>query len=251
MNPKTPKVHDQLVRNYYQTTSARGAAGADESFPHSLTGLARRLGPWFDVEGHDVIDLGSGTGQLCALAQQRGASQVTGVNLSEEEVAFARKHCQADFVVDDIAHFLHQQDNASADRIYALNILEHLDKDTLLDVLEQALRVLRPGGRLVAMVPNAISPFGSMTRYWDFTHYNAFVPSSVRQLANLVGFAPGVDFRECGPVAHGLVSGCRYLVWQLIRGLIATYLLVELASTKGGIYSADMMFRLHKPEARD
>lgn len=248
MTTKAPdKVHDQLIRHYYETTSASGAAGADAAFPHSLTGLSRRLGDWLDVEGRDVIDLGSGTGQLCALALERGATHAMGVNLSKQEVDFARKHSRAEFVIDDITHFLHSQPDDSTDRIFALNILEHLDKDTLLELLTQSLRVLRPGGRLVAMVPNATSPFGSMTRYWDFTHHNAFVPSSVRQLTRLVGFDPEVEFRECGPIVHGPVSACRYAAWQVIRGLIAAYLLVELASIKGGIYSADMMFRLGKP----
>jgi hypothetical protein len=84
-----------------------------------------------------------------------------------------------------------------------------------------------------------------MTRYWDITHHNAFTPSSVRQVARLVGFDT-VDFRECGPIAHGLVSGIRYALWQGIRLVIRGYLLIELASDKGGIYTADLMFGLTK-----
>ena len=114
-------------------------------------------------------------------------------------------------------------------------------------VLEAAFRCLRPGGRLVAMVPNATSPFGGMTRYWDITHYNAFTPSSVLQLSRLVGFGEAADFRECGPVPYGFVSGVRYALWQMIRLVIKGYLLVELASTKGGLYTSDMLFRLAKP----
>ena len=97
------------------------------------------------------------------------------------------------------------------------------------------------------MVPNATSPFGGMTRYWDITHQNAFAPSSVRQLARLVGFADDVQFRECGPVPYGVISSIRYGLWQVIRLLIWGYLMVELASSKGGVYTADMMFRLQRP----
>ncbi len=85
-----------------------------------------------------------------------------------------------------------------------------------------------------------------MTRYWDITHQNAFTPSSFRQLARLVGFGESVEFRECGPVAHGLVSGIRYVLWQMIRLGIRGYLMIELASGKGGIYTADMQVRLRK-----
>ena len=168
---------------------------------------------------------------------------------SEEEIDFARTQVNAEFACQDIADFLESRPVASVDRIFALNILEHLDKDKLVRVLESAHRCLRPGGRLVAMVPNATSPFGGMTRYWDITHYNAFTPSSVRQLSRLTGFAESAEFRECGPVPYALVSGLRYALWQMIRLVIKAYLLVELASDKGGIYTADMMFRLTKPGA--
>jgi hypothetical protein len=96
------------------------------------------------------------------------------------------------------------------------------------------------------MVPNALSPFGTVTRYWDFTHEWAFTPNNFRQLAPLAGFSGDVEFRECGPVPHGVVSGTRWLLWQAIRALIKFYLLVEVADTKEGVYTMDMMVRLRK-----
>lgn len=249
MKPSSNNTHDLVVRNYFETTSAAGGAFSEQGITASKLGLSRRLGRWMDVEGKVVVDLGSGTGELCALAIEVGSARVTGVNLSEGEVAFARQHTAAEFVVDDIGDYLADQPDQSVDRIFALNILEHLDKDTLLSVLQQAHRVLKPSGTLVGMVPNATSPFGGMTRYWDITHFNAFTPSSLRQLARLVGFSPDVEFRECGPVPHGLVSGTRFLLWQGIRAVIWAYFMIELASAKGGVYTADMMFRYIRPEA--
>lgn len=249
MEPSSNKAHDLVVRNYFETTSAVGSASSEQAFAASRLSLSRRLGRWMDVSGKVVVDLGSGTGELCALALEKGAANVTGVNLSEGEVAFARQRVAANFVVDDIGHYLATLPDQSVDRIFALNILEHLDKDTLVSVLQHAQRVLTPGGTLVGMVPNATSPFGTMTRYWDITHFNAFTPSSLRQLARLVGFAPVVEFRECGPVPHGVFSGLRFMLWQVIRTLIFSYFMIELASSKGGIYTADMMVRFAKTQA--
>jgi SAM-dependent methyltransferase len=135
--------------------------------------------------------------------------------------------------------------DASVDRIYALNLLEHLDKDTLVALLEQASRCLAPGGALTAMVPNAISTFGTMTRYWDITHQLSFTPASVQQLMRLAGFA-GAAFREWGPQPHGVVSSLRWLLWQGFRAATAFRLMVETGSAKGGVYTADMVFRLTK-----
>ena len=44
--------------------------------------------------------------------------------------------------------------------------------------------------------------------------------------------------------------GIRYLLWQLYRSLIWFRLMVELASGKGGVYTADMVFRLIKLKGR-
>jgi SAM-dependent methyltransferase len=169
--------------------------------------------------------------------------------MSQDEIDRAKQFVEAEFVLMDICDWLESQETRSVDVIFALNILEHLEKDKLVRVLEAVYRCLRPGGRLVAMVPNATSPFGSMTRYWDFTHHNAFTPSSVRQISRLVGFGESAEFRECGPVPYAFVSSIRFVLWSFIRCLIAGYLLVELADRKGGIYTADMLFRLTKPPA--
>lgn len=248
---KTNSTQQRVVENYFRTTSATGSAASQEAFDASLIGLRRRIGPWLDVSGKDVLDLGSGTGEICKLASDDRAASIVGVNLSTDEIEFARTQVAADFVHQDIAEYLADCRPLSVDRVFALNILEHLDKDTLVQVMEEVFRVLRDGGQFVVMVPNATSPFGGMTRYWDITHYNAFTPSSMRQVANLVGFRGQLEFRECGPVPHGFVSGVRYLLWQGIRMVIRGYLMIELASSKGGIYTADMMVRFTKPFGTD
>lgn len=237
--------HRRVVEDYFRTTSAVGIAGDAASFQRSVIRLRRRLGRWLDVAGKDVLDLGSGTGQMCWLARDAGARGVVGVNLSQEEIDFARQQVDAEFVCQDIATYLEACAPESVDRIYALNILEHLDKDTLVRVLEGAFRGLRDGGEFIGMVPNATSPFGGMTRYWDITHQLAFTPSSIWQLARLVGFSKA-EFRECGPVPYGLVSSIRYALWQGIRLLIRAWLMIETASDKGGVYTSDMLLRLAK-----
>jgi SAM-dependent methyltransferase len=192
-----------------------------------------------------ALDLGSGTGELCWLLRDIGARRVVGVNLSREEIEFASSRVEAQFVCQDVLAYLESVQSESIDVAYALNFLEHLDKETLVRVLSQVHRCLRANGRLVAMVPNATSPFAGMTRYWDITHQIAFTPASVAQLGRLLGYSSW-EFRECGPVPHGVVSAVRRLLWLAIRSLIKAYLLVELGSSKGGIYTADMLFRLTK-----
>ncbi len=237
--------HDRVISGYHEITSAAGHAHAAIDYRTATLGLQRGLGDWLEVSGKRVLDLGCGTGELCWLARERGASLVVGVNLSQGEIDFARPQVNAQFVCQDILEYLRGCEDGGFDRIFALNILEHLEKDLLVAVLEQARRCLADGGTLVAMVPNATSAYGSMTRYWDITHCIAFTPSAVNQLTRLCGFS-AAEFREWGPVPHGIVSATRYVIWQVIRAMTWFRLTVETGGGKGGIYTADMLFRLSR-----
>jgi SAM-dependent methyltransferase len=242
----SPSLHERVIRGYFETTSAQGAMADQPAFDRVVDGVSRLLGNWAPQAGEVIVDLGSGMGETCRLALRRGAANATGINLSVGENVFAREHAPgATFLDADLLSGLATIATDSVDRVIALNILEHLDKDMLAAVLEEVTRILRPTGRFVAMTPNATSPFGTMTRYWDITHQLAFTPSSMRQVGRVAGFT-SFSFRECGPRPHGLVSGIRYLLWQGVRMTIKLRLLIEVASTKGGVYTADMLTMMQK-----
>ena len=65
----------------------------------------------------------------------------------------------------------------------------------------------------------------------------------------MCGYGPP-EFRECGPIPHGLVSGIRFVAWKAIRLLIAGYLLIEVAGRKEGIYTMDMLVRIRAGEEK-
>ncbi len=245
MTDTAPTTQERVVDQYFETTSSRSLF-TEEMKANAIRTLGRLLGDWGAQAGEVVVDLGSGMGEGCLFALARGAASATGINMSSGENALARERVPgATFVDTDLVAGLKALPDASVDRIMALNILEHIDKQTLATVLEQAARVLKPAGCLVAMTPNAGSPWGTMTRYWDITHEIAYTPSAFRQIGILCGFNR-FDFRECGPRPHGVVSSIRYVLWQMIRLSIKFRLMVEMASTKGGIYTADMLTRMAK-----
>ena len=69
-------------------------------------------------------------------------------------------------------------------------------------------RVLSPGGLCVGHAPNAGGIFGSMIRYGDLTHEQAFTPSSIRQMFRSLGYAEAESFED-KPEVHGLMSALR------------------------------------------
>jgi SAM-dependent methyltransferase len=238
-----------ITSQYYATTAARGHTPDQAHYEFIAKGLLQRFSAWLPPKGDGYyIDLACGCGEFLYMMQGLGYQHLAGVDLCKEEIEHARRFVRADLHFQDAIEYLRSLPAGSAEMVSALNFLEHVDRDTLVELLSEINRVLRPGGTLIAMVPNAASPFSSISRHWDITHEWAFSQNNFHQLAALTGFSPEIEFRECGPVAHGLKSGIRYVAWQGIRALIGSYLLVEAGTTKGGIYTMDMFVRMRRPK---
>lgn len=107
-----------------------------------------------DMEGLSIADIGSASGVSAALFAARGA-RVTGIEIAPELVAQAqelwRNYAERiEFVVGDAEHL--ELPDASLDAVFFGGVLHHIP---LLDhVYAEALRVLKPGGKLVAIEPN-------------------------------------------------------------------------------------------------
>lgn len=232
----------KIIEKYHQTTSSRSGDFDEQRYRASASGLRRRLNGWMPRKEQDVLDLGCGAGELLYLFHMVGCRSLTGVNLCEEEIELAKRFVPASFHKADLLAFLRDTD-AAYDWIGCFNILEHLTKDEVLETLQLCARRLRPGGSLIVMVPNGLSAYSGITRYWDFTHKLAFVPNNFRQLLPLCGFH-SAEFRECAPIPHGVVSTARFALWQILRKMIKLRLMIEVADAKDGIYSMDMLVRL-------
>jgi SAM-dependent methyltransferase len=236
----------QIARDYYATTASRGHSRTREHYDSFITTYGRRLVPWLPADkSTPCLDLACGCGEWLYSMAALGYTDLSGVDLSRDELDEARRFVSAKFSNANVVDFLRAQPDASLGFVSALNFLEHVSKDTLATILRQIRRVLRPGGTLVAIVPNAISPFASVARYWDITHELAFSPNSVRQLAALTGFSAQAEFGEVGPILHGPVSAIRWVLWRGLRAGVKFWFLVEGGATRADVFTQDMMFRLH------
>jgi SAM-dependent methyltransferase len=100
-----------------------------------------------------VLDAGCGSGLTCHLLARRGAA-VTGVDLDEAEVAFARARTpEGRFVVADLERL---DLGERFDVVLCSEALEHFGEDAQARVLERLAAHVAPGGRLVLTFPSRL-----------------------------------------------------------------------------------------------
>jgi 2-polyprenyl-3-methyl-5-hydroxy-6-metoxy-1,4-benzoquinol methylase len=111
--------------------------------------------PFIPREAGTVLDIGCGAGAFGEWMTQQGI-EVSGIELHPMVAKFARERLSR-VLVGDALEKIRELPDASFDLVTACDVLEHLPYPG--QVLREAIRVLRPGGRVVASLPNI--------RYWD------------------------------------------------------------------------------------
>ena len=190
----------------YRTThvETRKPGGTPEAHARRFPKWDRLIGPHLPRDRDGVVlDCGCGEGYLVSWLQARGYRRAGGVDASPEEVAVAHR-LGLPVECAEIAPSLAAR-SGSVDFLIFRNVLEHLYKSEVVEMLLAAYRALRPGGAVWIQVPNAESPFGARLRYADFTHELAFTQVSISQVLRVCGVpghAPGEVVDEPRVVPH-------------------------------------------------
>jgi SAM-dependent methyltransferase len=190
-----------------------------------------------------VVDIGCGRGELVRLLQADGFD-AEGIDVSPEQAALARAAGVTRIRRGDFRAILATHPAYYA-AITAIDLLEHLTKSEVLQTFDDAAAALAPGGVFVCRVPNAVSPLGGHIRNGDFTHQTSFTTRSIRQLAAAAGFDT-VLARSCPPVAHGLASAVRVMVWQAVSACYRIALTAETGVLRGHIVTLNLTFKARK-----
>ena len=129
--------------------------------------LVRRHAP---LAGRRILDAGCGVGTYVA-AFRRYTGAVYGLDLDAEKVAQAAAHLPGLVVASvDALPFA----AGSFDLVLSHEVLEHVADDRA--AVAEAVRVLRPGGRLAIYVPNRLYFFETHGVFWRGTYRFGNVP---------------------------------------------------------------------------
>ena len=205
-----------------------------------------RLRDWLPPEsGARILDVGCGAGHLLEALRSVGYQDVRGVDISPEAVAIAQSKGLS-VVEADLRNYL-QEGHERFGLICAFDVIEHFDKQEVLQLLKLVWDRLQPGGVLILQTPNAMSPWAAHYRYGDLTHELILSPECLTSTLKLCGFRD-IEVREVTPYVHGIKSAVRWGIWKLIWAGCATWNLAETGSLCSGIYSRNMMVRAVKDE---
>jgi SAM-dependent methyltransferase len=159
----------------------------------------------------DVLDIGCGRGEFLRLLKNTSVS-ARGVDLNHAMVV----HCQEaglDAIEADALDYLRGLSADALGGLMAAQVVEHLQPDYLIQLLQEAFRVLRPGSPVVLETINVASWYAFFSSYIrDITHARPLHPDTLRFLVLAAGFldaeirytAPLPDEEKLRPVPGGV-----------------------------------------------
>jgi SAM-dependent methyltransferase len=187
---------------YYGTSPAHAAMYFSLIFGADILNSVRSLGVLLD--GANIVDFGCGPGHLLEhLLKNYRPKSAWGVEFSENSAQSAtervRRFEQFRGVVAAKQLPVDLPD-ACCDVLFLVEVVEHLDDETLNGTVAEARRLLRPNGHLIVTTPNAerleISKTaclecGCIFHIWQ--HVRSWTPESLRTFAEKAGMTTVVS----------------------------------------------------------
>jgi GT2 family glycosyltransferase/SAM-dependent methyltransferase len=152
---RAPQVDAAAYDEAYYRESCGGSRVWDESGGAELDPLYHgSLAKAGLPEGEVVVDIGTGRGELLVAALQAGAVRAIGIEYSADAVALAKRTLEVHETGDAAQVLLADARalpvaDATADLVTMLDVVEHLTEPELDTAYAEALRILKPGGRIL------------------------------------------------------------------------------------------------------
>jgi len=138
-------------------------------------------------KGMKMLEPGCGRGEFLSNFSDFGLD-VYGVDISPEAADFAKGY---EVKVCDVENESLPFNDNSFDVLYSKSFIEHLHNPG--KYLEEAFRVLKPGGMLLTLVPDWEANY--KTYFDDFTHRTPFTQISLADAYKIYGFEDVVAYR--------------------------------------------------------
>lgn len=174
-----------LIDDLYVNTYGRGVLNNLTGTPQYLSWLSRTLRPYL---GDSVLEIGAGIGNISGRLMSRRVLYVAGEKDPLHLHALRNRFLRTPNVVvqkidPDIPGDFAAMDGCF-DTALCINVLEYLDDPAA--ALRRLRRTLKPGGRIVVLVPQGEGLFGSLDK--SMGHKRRYSSEAARRELNAHGF---------------------------------------------------------------
>lgn len=185
------KEYRKIIYENYEPTLSTGQLYNDENKEKKLMRryFERNYLSEFPTDrGISILDIGCGKGMYINACLENGYDNVTGIDLSLSNIDFC---ISQGYKVEqqDMMEFLVKKNN-QYDVIMFNDVIEHLKKDEIFEILFRMRSALKENGMLIVKTINAANPYvASSGRYVTFDHEIAFTDASLGQILRSSGFS--------------------------------------------------------------
>jgi len=162
-----------------------------------------------------ILDIGCGNGSLLAAAKEVGYINISGIDISPEQVEIANQLGVTEVKQGNLNDLI-AEGAQKYDLISGMDIIEHFSKDELTDLVLNLQKILNSGGMVMFRTPNMDAPYTSVFSYGDFTHECLLNKSSALQLLKSCGYTQSEVsasmLRVRNPIKEFIRSGFWFLI---------------------------------------
>lgn len=134
-----------------------------------------------------ILDIGCGYGYALRGLRNLGYSNLTGIDMSHQQVEKSRKAGFNVIHTENSIKWLNEHPG-KFEFIVLQDVLEHVPVPNQIEFSRAINNALRPDGKVFVTVPNANSIIASRWRYIDYTHNSSFTEHSLYFVLKNAGF---------------------------------------------------------------
>jgi len=178
----------KIIYSKYHTTQSGRDKDIEILLKKQADFFSKEILPFFPhSKESSILDIGAGNGSFLLACKQNGYSNCVGLDLSPEQVKIGQSFGINELVEADALNWM-KQNPGKYDIVTAFDLVEHMTKDELMEMLSAILNSLKPGGIFIFRTPNLDCPLPNPYARGDFSHETFLNKHSATQLLYANGF---------------------------------------------------------------